>query len=240
VRVDGRAGDLAVVVETGSGAFRLQGSHILVAAGRRPCIESIDPDRAGIAVTPRGISVDARLRTTNRLVFAIGDVIGGPQFTHVAGYHAGIVIRNALFRIPARADHRWVPHVTYTDPELAQVGLTEAEASARGCRFRVVRWPYRECDRAQAERRTDGLAKVIVGRRGRILGAGIAGAAAGELIQLWVLAMHAGLGIGRIATMIAPYPTFGEINKRLAGASFAPSLFGPRTRRLVRLLARLP
>ena len=242
--VEGRTGDLAVVIEHAGRQTRIAGSHLLVAAGRRPCVEDLDLERAGIAYTRSGIGVDARLRTSNRKVFAIGDVIGGPQFTHVAGYHAGIVIKNALFRVPARADHRSVPRVTYTDPELAQVGLSEAEARAgerageRG--IRVLRWPYDEIDRARAERRADGLAKVIIGRRGRILGAGIVGAAAGELIQCWSLAMHAGLGIGRVATMIAPYPSYGEINKKIAGSAFTPALFSARTRRLVRWLSYLP
>jgi pyruvate/2-oxoglutarate dehydrogenase complex dihydrolipoamide dehydrogenase (E3) component len=156
----------------------------------------------------------------------------------VAGYHAGIVIRNALFRLPAKVDERAIPGVTYTDPELAQVGLTEAEAKAKGIGFQVLRWPYAENDRAQAERQTDGFIKVLVTPRGKILGAGIVGSRAGEIIQVWGLAIQKKMKIGAIASMIAPYPTFGEVGKRVAGSYYTPSLFSERTRRIVRFLAR--
>ena len=168
----------------------------------------------------------------------MGDVRGGFQFTHAAAYDAGIVIRNALFRLPAKADYRALPWVTYTDPELAQVGPTEAQARDQYGEIRVLRWGFHENDRAQAERRGDGLAKAIVDRRGRILGAGIVGAHAGELIQPWVLAIANRMKIGALANIIAAYPTFGEVNKRAAGSYYVPSLFNERTRRLVRFLAR--
>jgi pyruvate/2-oxoglutarate dehydrogenase complex dihydrolipoamide dehydrogenase (E3) component len=209
-----------------------------VALGRRPNLEGLDLESAGIAWTPAGISVDGRLRTTNRKVFAIGDVAGGAQFTHVAGYHAGVVIKNALFRLPAKADLTACPRVTYLDPEIAQVGMTQAEAEARGLPHRVLRWEMAENDRARCEGATAGRVKVVVSPKGRILGAGIAARNAGELIQPWVLALHGGLKIGAMATMIAPYPTLGEASKRAAGSFYTDSLFGPRTRRLVRILSR--
>jgi len=169
-----------------------------------------------------------------------GDVGGGLQFTHMAGYHAGIVLRNALFRLPAKVDTRAVPWVTYTEPELAHVGMGEEAACATaGDGVRILRWPFAENDRAQAERRTDGLVKAIVNRRGKILGASILGPGAGELIQPWVLAISRGIKIAAIAQMIAPYPTLGEASKRAAGRFYAPRLFSERTKRLVRLLARL-
>src|SRR5204862_5999413 len=142
---------------------RVTGSHLLVATGRRPDTAALDLAAAGIEASVRGITVDARLRTTNRRAFAIGDAAGGPQFAHVALYHAGIVIRNALFRLPARVDYRALPWVTYTDPELAQVGLSEAAARAAGA-VRVLRWSFAENDRAQTERDTTGEVKVINGR----------------------------------------------------------------------------
>ncbi len=222
------------------GAGEVEGSHILVAAGRRPTVGGLDLEAAGIAYTAKGIAVDARLRTTNRRVFAVGDVTGGYQFTHMAGYHAGIVIRNALFRLPAKVDTRAVPWVTYTNPELAQVGLTEAAARQMMAEddLRILRWPYAENDRAQAEGVTDGLIKVVATKRGRVLGAGIVGAHAGETIQTWILAITQKLKVGAVASMIAPYPTLGEVNKRAAGSFYTPTLFGPRTRKLVRFLAR--
>ena len=214
---------------------RIAGSHLLVAAGRRPNIEALDLPAAGIAATAQGITVDARLRTTNRRAFAIGDVAGGPQFTHIALYHAGIVIRNALFRLPAKVDYRALPWVTYTDPELAQVGLTHAAA---GEDARVLRWPFVENDRAQTERDTEGLVKVVLGRNGHVRGASILGAGAGDLILPWALAIAQKLKIGALANLIVPYPTRGEASKRAAGCYYTPTLFSPRTRRLVRFLAR--
>ena len=217
---------------------RVAGSHLLLAAGRRPNVEALDLAAAGIASTAQGITVDARLRTTNRRVFAIGDVSGGPQFTHIALYHAGIVIRNALFRIPAKVDYRGLPWVTYTDPELAQVGLTEAMARAVEQAPRVLRWPLAENDRAQTERDTAGEVKVVTRGNGRILGASILGAGAGDLILPWALAISQRLKIGALANLIVPYPTRGEASKRAAGSYYTPTLFSRRTRRLVRLLAR--
>jgi len=222
-----------------AGGEEIAGSHLLVAAGRRPAVAALDLPAAGIAVSEKGITVDARLRTTNRRAFAIGDVAGGPQFTHIALYHAGIVIRNALFRIPAKVDYRALPWVTYTEPELASVGLTEAAARAAEPRPRVLRWPFAENDRAQTERSTEGLVKVVTRKNGRILGAAILGAGAGDLILPWALAIAQRLKIGALANLIVPYPTRGEASKRAAASYYTPTLFSARTRRLVGLLARL-
>ncbi len=231
------AGDGVTLLTDGAG-HRVAGSHLLVAAGRRANIADLDLAAAGIAHTAGAIAVDTRLRTSNRRVYAIGDAIGGLQFTHLAGYHAGIVIRNALFRWPARADLRALPWVTYTDPELAQVGLTEAAARAAGRDVRVLHSPFAQNDRAQTERATDGLVKAVVTPRGRILGASIVGPHAGELIHPWVVAIASNLRIGALATMIAPYPTLGEAGKRAAGNFYSPKLFNNRTRALVRFLRR--
>jgi len=221
-----------------AGGDRIAGSHVLVAAGRRPNVAALDLSAAGIAATAKGITVDGRLRTTNRRAFAIGDVAGGPQFTHIALYHAGIVIRNALFRLPSRVDYRALPWVTYTDPELAQVGLTEAAARVARGAPRVLRWRFTENDRAQTEHDTAGLVKIVAGGNGRILGASILGAGAGDLILPWALAIAQRLKIGALANLIVPYPTRGEAGKRAAGSFYTPTLFSPRTRRLVRFLAR--
>jgi pyruvate/2-oxoglutarate dehydrogenase complex dihydrolipoamide dehydrogenase (E3) component len=240
-RIERAAADgVAVVLATAEGEVKLVGSHILVAAGRTPNVAALDLAKAGIASDRRGITVDARLRTSNRRVFAIGDVAGGPQFTHVAGYHAGIVIRNALFRLPAKVDGRAVPRVTYTDPELASVGLDEAAARAQhGGDIAILRSSFHENDRAQAERVASGLVKVVTRRNGRILGAAILGPHAGELIHPWVLAVGQGLKIAAFAGMIAPYPTLGEVGKRAAGSFYLATLFSERTKRIVRWLTRL-
>jgi pyruvate/2-oxoglutarate dehydrogenase complex dihydrolipoamide dehydrogenase (E3) component len=222
----------------GGEAGSLTGSHILVAAGRKPNIEALGLEAAGVDTTPRGVTVDGRLRTSNRRIFAIGDVAGGPQFTHVAGYHAGVVIRNALFGLPASVDYRALPWVTYTDPELAHVGLTEAEARKAGHAVQALTWRFTENDRAQAERDTQGLAKVVLDGKGRVLGATIVGAHAGELIAAWALAISGRLKIGAVASAILPYPTRAEIVKRAAGSYYTPKLFSAGTRRLVGLVQR--
>lgn len=240
VSVRSDAGGINVFCESDGANFEVSGSHILVAAGRAPNLSGLELDAAGIAHDRRGIQVDARLRTTNKRVFAVGDVAGKYQFTHIAGYHAGIVIRNALFRLPAKVNYDAVPWVTYTDPELANVGLTEAAArEIHGGGVKVVTASFDENDRARTERRTDGFVKVVVGRKGRVLGAGMVGAHAGELIQPWILAISRKMKIGAVAQMIAPYPTRGEINKCVAGAYYTPSLFSDRTKKIVRLLAKL-
>jgi pyruvate/2-oxoglutarate dehydrogenase complex dihydrolipoamide dehydrogenase (E3) component len=237
-RVDRAAGGVAVILDGGD---RIEGSHLLVAAGRAPVIENLDLDKAGVAYTKRGITVDAALRTSNRNVWAIGDCNGLYAFTHMAGYEASLFIRGALFRAPAKLDPAIVPWATYTDPELAQVGQSEAEARRQhGEAIRVLRWKMEENDRAQTERETDGLVKVITDARGRVLGAGIVAPHAGELIQPWCLAISKRLKITAMASFVPPYPTLGEASKRAAGSYFTETLFGPRTRGLVRFLARLP
>ena len=236
VRVE-HGGGVACVLDGGE---RIAGSHLLVAAGRRPTVDGLNLEAAGVAYTQKGIQVDAKLRTSNRRVYAIGDCVGGYQFTHMAGYHAGIVIRHALFRLPwTRVDTSAVPWVTYTEPELAQVGLTEAEGRKRlGDGLRLARWPFHENDRAQAERRTEGLIKIVADKRGRIHGASLVGPQAGELLLPWCLAISRKLTLRDMAGVIAPYPTLSEVSKRVAGSFFTPTLFSPKTRRLVRFLAR--
>jgi len=239
VAVRREGGGFALEIERDGGAESLAGDALLLAVGRRPVVDGLGLEAAGIAHDRKGVTVDRRLRTSNRKVFAAGDVAGGFQFTHIAGYHAGVVLKNALFRLPAKVDDRAVPWVTYTDPELAHVGLNEAAARDRHGAIRVLRWPFAENDRARCERQVGGLVKVVTTPRGRILGASIVGPHAGELIHPWVLALSRSLGIGAMAQMIAPYPTLGEVNKRAAGSFYTEKLFSDRTRRLVRLLAKL-
>ena len=229
---------IAVTVEQAGIEQRITGSHVLVAAGRRANVDGLGLDAAGIEYSDKGIKVDARLRTSNKRVYAIGDVVGGLQFTHVAAHHAGVVLKNILFKLPAKVEEHAVPWVTYTDPELAHVGLTEAMAKERGVEVQAVRWSFEENDRAQTERDTGGFAKVLVDRRGRIHGATIVGERAGELIYAWVLALANGIKIGAMAQFIAPYPTLGEVSKRAAGSYYTPKLYSDRTRALVRFLMR--
>ena len=216
-------------------------SHLLVATGRTPSGGDLDLEAAGIRTERGAIVTDRRLRTSCKRVFAIGDVTGRAPFTHMAGYHAGIVIRNMLFRLPAKIDDRLTPWVTYTDPELAHVGMAESAASAAygAANIRVERVPLTGNDRARAEGRTEGMVKVITHRDGQILGAGIVAPAAGEMIMAWSLAIARRQKIAAMASTIAPYPTYGDASKRAAGQFFTDRLFSPRTRALVRLLLKL-
>jgi pyruvate/2-oxoglutarate dehydrogenase complex dihydrolipoamide dehydrogenase (E3) component len=209
----------------------------LLAAGRAPVVDGLDLEKGGIEYTKKGITVDHGLRsTTNRRVYAVGDIAGSLQFTHMANYHAGLVIRSALFHMPVRTSIDAIPWCTYTDPELAHVGMTEEAARSAGKLSRVLHWNLAENDRAQAERQLEGAVKVVVGKAGRVLGATIAAPHAGDLIQPWVLARSAKLKIGAMQGIVAAYPTLGEINKRVAGTYFTPTLFSPRVRAVVKLL----
>jgi len=234
--IRGKVGAIEVEVKDGR-VFK--GSHLLMAVGRKSNLDKLNLEAAGIEYTRRGVTVDAGLRSTNRRVYAIGDVAGGLQFTHVAGYHAGVIIRSALFGLPSkqRTDH--IPWATYTDPELAQVGLTEAQArEVHGSTLEVVRFHYNHNDRAIAERKTDGLIKVMV-VKGRPVGVSIGGAQAGELINTWALVLANKMKMKHVAAMVAAYPTIGEVNKRAAGAYFTPRLFdSPMVKRVVGFVQR--
>src|SRR5262245_18482588 len=198
-RIGGGTGLIDVhLVEDGK-ATLIQGSHLLIAAGRKPNVSGLNLEAAAVKYYERGIKVSRGLETSNGRVLAIGDVTGGPQFTHVANYHAGIVIRRTLFRLRAKVDSRIIPWVVFTDPELAHVGLTEEAARQQGIRVHIYRWPYHENDRAHAEHATDGLVKIVTDARGRLKGASIAGEQAGELIQMWSLAISQGLNIKAMA-----------------------------------------
>jgi len=236
VRVGGAEG--AVEVEIKDGRV-VTGTHLLMAVGRQVSLDGLGLDAAGVEYTRKGVTVGADLRSSNRKVYAVGDAAGGLQFTHVAGYHAGIVIRQMLFGLPSKASTAHIPWATYTDPELAQVGPTEAEArKLYGDVLRVVRFDYSENDRAQSEGKTEGLIKVMV-VKGRPVGVTIAGAQAGELIGLWAMAIAAKLKMGAVAGTVLPYPTLGEVSKRAAGAYFSPTLFdNPMVKRIVGLVQR--
>lgn len=217
----------------------IAGTHLLIAAGRTPNIEDLGLNEAGIKYNRSGVTVNKRLKTSNSKVWAIGDVSGGPQFTHVAGYHAGIIIRQICFGIKwAKVDYKALAWVTYTDPEIAQVGLTKVAAEEKfgTDNIKIAQWSFDENDRAITERTIKGQIRVITNKKGLILGASIVGPGAGELIGLWALAISSKQKIGAITAMIVPYPTLGEVSKRAAGAWYTPSLFSDKTRKIVRIL----
>lgn len=234
-RLSGSEGSVSVH----AGDHTIEGSHILIAVGRKPSVDGLNLEAAGIEYDKRGIKVDESLKTSNSRVYAMGDVAGGLQFTHVAGYHASVLVRKLLFKTWwAKNNESQAPWATYSDPELSQVGMTEAQAREKhGDDIKVVRWKADENDRAQAERDTRGLVKVITDKKGGVLGASIVGAHAGDLIQPWAYAISNGDKIKAFTNYIAPYPTRGEMSKRAAGQWYTPTLFSKKTKMLVSLLA---
>ena len=237
-RVEGALGRVRVHVSVGGEKHVVEGSHLLLAAGRKPATSDLGLEAARIRYDEHGIKVNAGLKTSNRRVFAIGDAAGGAQFTHVADYHAGIVIRRILFRLRAKVDTSLIPRVTFTVPELAHVGLSESEAAKSAGKINVMRWPYHENDRAQAERETIGHIKVVTAKNGGILGAAIVGAQAGELIQMWALAISQKLNIKAMTEWISPFPTLSEINKSVASRYYATAPNNPTVRKVIGFLAR--
>ena len=234
-------GAIALTIEQARQTIQIDGTHLLVATGRKPRVGSLALEAAGVEHNEKGIVVDKHLQTTIRGVYAAGDVIDGPRFTHVCSYHAGIVIKNAMFRLSAKVDYRSLPWVTYTDPELAQVGMTEDQARKhQGDDVRIIRVPYTSNDRAQTELHADGMLKLIATRGGRVLGASILGVNAGELSHLWVVAIEQKLRLRDMAQIIAPYPTWGELNKAAAAEFSKPLLTSSLTRAVVRVLSWLP
>lgn len=229
-----------VDIVIGGQVHTLEGSHLLVAAGRRPVLDGLNLEAAKVACGPDGIITDRSLRSSNRRIYAAGDVAGRGQFTHLAGAHASLIVRRSLFAMPVNADALIVPRVTYTDPEIASIGLTSEDArDLYGTRARILSAPMTGNDRAQAEGDVRGFGQIIVGPGGRVLGACLVGRGAGEQILFWSLVMSAGIPLSKVAGVIAPYPTRSEINKRLSGLNFTDALFSPRTRALVSLLKRL-
>lgn len=223
----------AIKVETKDGAI-YEGTHLLMAVGRAVNVDKLDLEKAGVEYDRSGVKVGADLRSSNKRVYAVGDVAGGAQFTHVAGYHAGVIIRPMLFGLPAKARADHIPWVTYTAPELAQVGLTEADAKEKhGDKVFVAKAEFEHNDRGIATGQTVGFVKVMV-VGGKPVGATIVGPQAGELIGIWSLAIANKLKMSAVANMIAPYPTLGEINKRAASAYFTPKLFdSPMVKKVV-------
>ncbi|MEO8506629.1 MAG: mercuric reductase [Betaproteobacteria bacterium] len=215
--VGGGAGALEVTVRGKDGAERvLRASHLLVAAGRRLNTEGLGLEEAGVAMNGDRIVVDDRLRTSQRHIYVVGDVAGGYQFTHLAEHHAGVVLRHAIFRLWWTKPSPILPWCTFTDPELARVGLSETEARQKGIAHRIYRFAFDDIDRARAEGETEGFAKIVTDPRGKLLGAAIVGPHAGELIAEYTLALAKGMAAKDISAVIHTYPTLASIGRRVA------------------------
>lgn len=213
-------------------------SHLLVATGRRPQIQSLNLEAAKIKASAKGIEVNKYLQTSNSRVYAIGDCTGGYQFTHAASYHAGLAIRNSIFRLRVKVQTQAIPWVTYTDPELAHVGFLEFQLKDQNIPYKTLQMTFDENDRAQAERQTEGIIKVLVSPKGYVLGATILSIQAGELIYPWVMLIQNKLKISTIVNSIAPYPTLNDINKRIAGSFYTEKIFSPFMKKIVKFLMR--
>ncbi|MBS0271187.1 MAG: FAD-dependent oxidoreductase [Proteobacteria bacterium] len=227
---------LHIQLEQEGKEISLQGTHLLMATGRKPNVMNLGLEEAGVQYNPKGIEVDRRLRTTNKKIYAIGDVVGGYQFTHMASYHAQVVIKNCLFHLPSKVDYKALPWVTYTNPEIAHIGIMHHEGPAGS---KTLLWPYKDCDRAQTERETEGFIKVTTTPHGKVLGVSIIGVHAGELILPWGLLIEKRLKIRALADLIVAYPTLSEISKKVTSSFYAPLLFSPFTRKIVKFLMRV-
>jgi len=235
---------VALLLEDGA---RLTGTHLLLAVGRQPRLAGLDLAAAGIASSPRGVVTDRTLRSvSNRRVWAAGDIadpqgLGPRAFTHVCSQHAALIARSMLFRLPARLSYDALPRVTYTDPGIAQIGPTEAELRSSGrTGLTVLRWPLGENDRLVAEGRAEGLVKLVVDLKGKLLGASLVGPGVDEMAGIFTLMIGQRLPLSALAGAVMPYPTAQEAAKRAASEFFTPKLLSAPVKRLVGLLMRLP
>ncbi|MCG8530184.1 MAG: FAD-dependent oxidoreductase [Desulfovibrionales bacterium] len=210
--------------------------NLLVALGRAPSVKPLNLEAAGVEYTKKGIPVDDKMRTNVPHIYAVGDVTGQYQFTHAAGYEGGIVIANAVFKLPRKANYTWLPWVTYSDPELASVGYNEKRAKDAGIAYTVHTEHFGENDRALAENQPEGKLKLLLDPKGKVLGVQIVGIHAGELINEWVAVLGGKVKLSTLAGAVHPYPTVGEINKKVAGTILSQKVFSPFTRKILRML----
>ncbi len=209
----------------------LKSETILAAMGREANVNGLGLKGIGVAFDNRGIRVDDRMRTTHKHIYAAGDVTGAYQFTHAAGYEGGIIVSNAVFHLPRKADYTFFPWCTYTDPELASIGMNERMAEDAGIRYSVWTEEFRTNDRSIAEGEETGRIKMLLGAREKPLGIQILGPHAGELISEWVAITNGKVGLTTLASAIHPYPTLGEINKKVAGTFFASKIFSDKVKK---------
>jgi len=240
VRVRQEAADRkAVVIATAEGEQKLVCEAILVALGRAANVDGLGLEAIGVDFDRGGITVDDRMRTTHKHIFAAGDASGGYQFTHAAGYEGGIVVANAVFRLPRKADYTYLPWCTYTDPELASIGMNEKTARARGEEYSVFSEAFEDNDRSLAEGQHRGRIKLLLDRKEKPLGVQILGPRAGDLVSEWVAVLNGRTKLATLAAAVHPYPTLGEINKRVAGSYLAPKIFSEKIKKGLKLIFNL-
>jgi pyruvate/2-oxoglutarate dehydrogenase complex dihydrolipoamide dehydrogenase (E3) component len=221
-----------VMIKDKEGATKsLRAEKILVAMGRDPNVKGLNLEEIGVQFDRKGIKVNDRMRTTQKHIYAAGDVTGAFQFTHAAGYEGGIVVSNAIFHLPRKADYTFMPWCTYTDPELASIGMNEKAAKAAGLDYSVFTEPFKGNDRSLAEGEEAGRIKMILNKSEKPIGVQILGPQAGELLSEWVAVLNGKVKLSTLASAVHPYPTLGEINKRVAGTYFSPKIFSDKVKK---------
>jgi pyruvate/2-oxoglutarate dehydrogenase complex dihydrolipoamide dehydrogenase (E3) component len=230
-----------VVVQHQNGeTANLRAEAVLVAVGRAANVKGLGLDAINVEFDRRGLNVDQRLRTTpHQHIFAAGDVTGTYQFTHAAGYEGGIVVSNAIFHLPRKTDYTFLPWCTFTSPELASIGMNEKRATQAGLEYSVYTEEFKDNDRSLAEGEDVGKIKMILDAKERPLGVQILGPHAGELISEWVAALNGKMKLATLTAAVHPYPTLGEINKRVAGNFFSRKLFSEKVKKTLKFLFSL-
>jgi len=220
-----------ILKDSAEKTVKLRAETILVSMGRAPNTGGLGLENIGVKFDRRGITVDKRLKTSQKHIYAAGDVNGGFQFTHAAGYEGGIVVSNAVFRIPRKTDYTFLPWCTYSDPELASIGVNEKSAKAAGIKYSTWTEAFKDNDRSLAEGETVGKIKMILDEKERPIGVQILGPRAGDLINEWVAVLNGKVKLSTLASAVHPYPTIGEINKKVAGTYFSPKIFSDRIKK---------
>jgi pyruvate/2-oxoglutarate dehydrogenase complex dihydrolipoamide dehydrogenase (E3) component len=227
------------IIDSSGEAIVLKSDEILVAMGRAPNVQDMGLSDIGVAYDRSGITVDSRMRTNHKHIYAAGDVSGGFQFTHAAGYEGGIVVSNAIFRLPRKADYTFLPWCTYTDPELASIGMNEKTAQSKGLDYTVWKEEFKDNDRSLAEDEKIGRVKMILDAKEKPLGVQILGPRAGDLLSEWVAVLNGKVKLSTLAAAVHPYPTIGEINKRVAGNFFSPKIFSEKVQKGLKFFFQL-
>ncbi len=235
-----RGGFREVTVSDARGKQRtLQAQTLVVALGRRANVDGLGLEEIGVAYTPRGISVDDRLRTSHKHIYAAGDVNGGFQFTHAAGYEGGIVVTNAVFRLPRKVDYTFLPWCTYTEPELASIGMNETAAREKGIAYTVIQESFKDNDRSLAEAETVGSVKMLLDGKEKPIGVQILGPRAGDLVAEWAAVLNGRVKLSTLAAAVHPYPTLAEINKKVAGSYLSPKIFSEKVQKGLKFFFQL-
>jgi pyruvate/2-oxoglutarate dehydrogenase complex dihydrolipoamide dehydrogenase (E3) component len=240
VRVSDRGMEKEVVIRTKDGKEEsLRAEQILVALGRQANLQGLGLEDISIDFNEKGLTVDNRMRTNHKHIYAAGDVTGSYQFTHAAGYEGGVALSNAILHLPKKADYTYMPWCTYTDPELASIGMNEKRAKEAGKDYSVWTEQFKANDRSLAEGEETGNIKMILDGKGKPIGVQILGPQAGELLSEWIAIMNGGVKLSAMASAVHTYPTLAEINKRVVGNYFSGKIFSEKVKKTLKFFFHL-